>query len=101
MAATGGVVEPLGAAQGGVAETRSELIPRQIGPVAFGQIGRWITVRCSAEFSPLMRHAGGTWDPGNHLWLIHVRRVGPVICELRRTTDPLFRRAGIDLDSSR
>jgi hypothetical protein len=26
------------------------------------------------------------------------RRVGPLIRELRRTTDPLFRHAGLDLD---
>jgi hypothetical protein len=61
-------------------------IPRQIGPVAFSQLGR------------MMRRAGGTWDPGNHLWLIHVRRMGPVIRTLRRVTDPLFRQAGLNLD---
>jgi hypothetical protein len=31
-------------------------------------------------------------------WLIERRRIGPVIRALRRETDLLFRRAGIDLD---
>ena len=30
--------------------------------------------------------------------LIERRRMGPLIRNLRRTTDPLFRRAGLDLD---
>jgi hypothetical protein len=29
---------------------------------------------------------------------IERRRIGPVIRTLRRTTDPLFRQAGLDLD---
>jgi hypothetical protein len=34
-----------------------------------------------------------------HRWLIERRRVGPLVRELRRATDPLlFRQAGIDLD---
>jgi hypothetical protein len=45
-----------------------------------------------------MRRAVGTWDPGSQRWLIHVRRISPVIRELRRATDPLFRQAEIDLD---
>jgi hypothetical protein len=32
-------------------------------------------------------------------WLIHRWRMGPLVRELRRSTDPLFRQAGIDLDS--
>jgi hypothetical protein len=83
--------------RGGVVIAEAD-IPPQIGPVVFGQLGRWVTVRCPLEFAPLMRHAGGTWDPGNHLWLIHVRRMGPVIRTLRRETDPLFRHGGIELD---
>jgi hypothetical protein len=73
-------------------------IPRQIGPVVFGRLGRRVTVRCPAEYAPLMRKAGGTWEPGSHRWLIHVRRIGPVLRVLHRVTDPLFRRAGIDPD---
>jgi hypothetical protein len=73
--------------------------PTQIGPCQFFPFGhRMIAVRCPSEFAPLMRRAGGTWDPGSQRWLIHMRRIGPVIRELRRVTDPLFRQAGIDLD---
>jgi hypothetical protein len=38
------------------------------------------------------------WDPGARQWLIERRRIGPVIRALERTTDPLFRQAGIHLD---
>jgi hypothetical protein len=31
-------------------------------------------------------------------WLIEPRRIGPVIRTLLHDTDPLFRRAGLDLD---
>jgi hypothetical protein len=39
-------------------------IPRQIGPVVFGRLGAWVTVRCPHEYDALMRLAGGAWDPG-------------------------------------
>jgi hypothetical protein len=32
------------------------------------------------------------------VWLIERHRIGPVIRTLQRTTDPLFRRAGLNLD---
>jgi hypothetical protein len=38
------------------------------------------------------------WEPGARQWLLERRRIGPVIRELERTVDPLFRRAGIHLD---
>jgi hypothetical protein len=38
------------------------------------------------------------WDPGERRWLIQRRRIGPVIRELERSTDPLFRQVGIRLD---
>jgi hypothetical protein len=76
--------------RGGVVIAEAD-IPPQIGPAAFGQLGRSVTVRCPLEFAPLMRSAGGTWDPGGQRWLIHVRRIGSVIRTLRRETDPLFR----------
>ena len=41
-----------------------------------------------------MRAAGGLWEPGGRRWLI----TRPLMRELRRATDPLFRQAGIDLD---
>jgi hypothetical protein len=72
--------------------------PARIGPVEFGTLGRWVTVRCPHELDPLMRRAGGLWEPGSRRWLIEQRRIGPVLRHLRRTTDPLFRQAGIDLD---
>jgi hypothetical protein len=71
----------------------SEPIRRQIGPVGFGNIGRWVSVRCPPEFSLLMRRAGGRWDPDGQRWLIHVRRIGPVVRVVRRVTDPQFRHA--------
>jgi hypothetical protein len=73
-------------------------LPASIGPVQLDQIGGWVTVRCPQEFVPLMRRAGGMWDPGARRWLIERRRIGPVIRNIRRQTDPLFRRVGIDLD---
>jgi hypothetical protein len=45
-----------------------------------------------------MRQAGGAWEPGGRRWLIMRPRVGPLIRNVRRATDPLFRWAGIDLD---
>ena len=72
--------------------------PARIGPVEFGTLWRWVTVRCPHELDPLMRRAGGLWEPGSRRWLIEQRRIGPVLRHLRRTTDPLFRQAGIDLD---
>ncbi len=45
-----------------------------------------------------MRQAGGLWEPGTRRRLIEWRRINPLIRNLRRTTDPLFRQAGMDLD---
>jgi hypothetical protein len=75
-------------------------IPGQIGPCIFGTLGRLVTVRCPGELGPLMRRAGGQWEPGSRRWLIERRRIGPVIRALYRQTDPLFRYAGIDLDGA-
>jgi hypothetical protein len=58
----------------------------RIGPVVFERLGRWVTVRCPPDFSPMMRRAGGTWEPGEQRWLIHVRRIGAVIRVLRSET---------------
>ena len=73
-------------------------LPTRVGPCEFGQLGNWITVRCPRELAPLMRHAGGQWEPGSSRWLIERRRIGPLIRRLERVTDPLFRQAGINLD---
>ena len=55
-----------------------------------------VTVRCPHELDPLMRAAGGMWEPGSRRWLITRQRVGPLIRNLRRATDPLFRQAGMN-----
>ena len=73
-------------------------LPAQIGPCRFGALGNWITVRCPRDFDPAMRRAGGQWEPGTRRWLIEPRRIWPLIRTLQRTTDPLFRQAGLDLD---
>lgn len=74
-------------------------IPARIGPVEFGVLGGMVAVRCPRELEPLMQRAGALWEPGSRRWLIEPRRIGPVIRELRRVTDPLFRQAGVDLDA--
>jgi hypothetical protein len=58
-----------------------------------GHLGKLIAVLCPREFDVLMRNAGGS-----RRWLIERQRIGPVIRTLQRTTDPLFRRAGLNLD---
>ncbi len=73
-------------------------IPSHIGPVEFGTLGGMVAVRCPSDFDHLMQRAGGLWEPGSRRWLIERRRISPVIQALRRTTDPLFRRAGMSLD---
>jgi hypothetical protein len=50
-----------------------------IGPVLFGRLGGWITARCPRDLDPVMRRAGGVWEPGTRQWLIERRRIGPVI----------------------
>jgi hypothetical protein len=60
-----------------------------------------IAVRCPHQFDGVMRAAGGLWEPGSRRWLIERRRIGPVIRALRRTTDPLFGYACLDLDNGK
>ena len=73
-------------------------VPPRIGPVEFGTLGRWVTLRCPREFDSMMRNAGGQWEAGSRRWLVERRRIGPVIRLLERTVDPLFRAAGLVLD---
>jgi hypothetical protein len=73
-------------------------LPSRIGPAEFGTVGAMVAIRCPHDLAPLMRQAGGIWEPGGRRWLIEPRRMGPLIRNLRRATDPLFRRAGISLD---
>jgi hypothetical protein len=74
-------------------------LPARIGPVEFEQFGeKWVAVRCPSEFNDLMRFTGGLWEAGSQRWLIERRRMAPLMRELRRSTDPLFRQAGMSLD---
>ena len=61
-------------------------------------LGALVAVRCPSELDPLMLEAGGLWEPSSRRWLIEPRRIGPLVRNLRRVTDPLFRQAGISLD---
>jgi hypothetical protein len=63
-------------------------------PAEFSILG----ARSPRDFDRLMKKAGGLWEPGSWRWLIEPRRINPLIRDLRRATDPLFRRAGMDLD---
>jgi len=73
-------------------------LPTRVGPCEFGQLGNWITVRCPRELAPLMRQAGGQWEPGSRRWLIERRASCPADPRLERVTDPIFRPAGLSLD---
>ena len=73
-------------------------LPAHIGPAEFQALGSLVAVRCPHDLDPLMRKAGGMWEPGSRRWLIERRRMNPLVRNLRRATDPLFRQAGVDLD---
>src|ERR1700722_20590056 len=80
-------------------QTARSPLPFHIGPAEFGELGHWIAIRCPTDLAPIMRQSGGIWEPGSKRWLVERRRIGPVVRALRRETDPLFRRAGLSLDS--
>lgn len=73
-------------------------LPTRIGPAEFSPLGAMVAVRCPSDLAPLMRKACGLWEPGSRRWLIERRRINPLIRNLRRETDPLFRQAGLNLD---
>ena len=73
-------------------------LPARIGPAEFSSLGALVAVRCPHDLDPLMRKAGGMWELGSRRWLIERRRTNPLIRNLQRATDPLFRRAGMSLD---
>jgi hypothetical protein len=77
---------------------RPEVLPGKGRPAEIDLVGALVAVRCPSDLDHLMRKAGGMWEPGGRRWLIQRRRINPLIRELRRTSDPLFRHAGIDLD---
>ena len=79
--------------------TKPDNLPAWIGPAEFSPFGaKWAAVRCPSDLDPLMRQVGALWEAGSRRWLVPRRRTNPLIRELRRVTDSLFRRAGIDLD---
>ena len=71
-------------------------LPARVGPAEFSTLGAMVVVRCPHDLDPLMRKAGGRGSRGGRRW---GGRMGPLMRELRRATDPLFRQAGIDLRS--
>ena len=64
-------------------------LPRHIGPVEFDTVGAMVAVRCPRGLDPLMKKAGGQWEPGSRRWLIVRRRIGP----LMRDAETLHRSA--------
>ena len=73
-------------------------LPIRIGPCEFSPLGAMIAVRCPHDFDHLMHQAGGQREQGTRRWLIERRRLGPLVRNQRRDTDPPFRRVGISLD---
>lgn len=73
-------------------------LPAHIGPAEFSDFGAWVAVRCPRDLEPLVQKAGGVWEPGSQQWFVERRRLGPLVRNLRRATDPLFRHAGLSLD---
>jgi hypothetical protein len=72
----------------------------RVGPVELEQFGaKWVAVRGPSEFDGLMRRKGGLREAGSRRWLIPRWRINPLVRELRRATDPLFRQAGMSLDA--
>ena len=61
-------------------------------------LGSLFALRCPHDLDPLMHAAGGIWEPDSRRWLLTGSRVMKLVPALRRATDPLFRRAGINLD---
>ena len=45
-------------------------LPSRIGPAAFSPFGAMVAVQCPHDLDPLMRAAGGLWEPGGKRWLI-------------------------------
>jgi hypothetical protein len=73
-------------------------LPSRISSAEFSTLGAMVVVCCPHDLDPLMRAAGGMWESGARRWLINRQRTGPLIRNLRRATDPLFRHAGMSLD---
>lgn len=76
----------------------SRFLPARIGPAEFSLLGKLVAIRAPRELDAIFRRAGGAWEPGSRRWLVERRRIGPVIRELRKATDTLFRKSGVSLD---
>ena len=37
----------------------------RVGPCAFELLAAMVAIRCPSDFDPLMRQAGGQWEPGS------------------------------------
>ena len=73
-------------------------LPHQIGPCQLVELGALVAIRCPSDLDGILRRAGGTWEPGSRRWLLSPARAAKVVPKLRRSTDTLFRRAGLNLD---
>jgi hypothetical protein len=45
----------------------------------FEMLGAMVVVHFPHDLHPLMRKAGGMWEPGGKRWLIHRGRMGPLM----------------------
>ena len=73
-------------------------LPHQIGPCQLVELGALVAFRCPSDLDGILRRAGATWEAGNRRWLLSPARAAKVVPKLRRNTDTLFRRAGLNLD---
>jgi hypothetical protein len=78
--------------------TGAPALPTYIGSTEFSEFGVWVAVLCPRDIEPLVPKAGGIWEPGSKRWLVKRRRMGPLVRNLKRATDPLFRNAEMSLD---
>jgi hypothetical protein len=74
------------------------VLPHQIGPCQLVELGALVAIRCPSDLDGILRRAGGTWEPASRRWLLSPARAAKVVPKLRRSTDTLFRRAGLNLD---
>ena len=70
-------------------------LPHQIGPCQLVELGALVAIRCPSDLDGILRRAGATREPGS---LLSPARAAKLVPKLRRSTDTLFRRAGLNLD---
>jgi hypothetical protein len=69
-------------------------LPDQVGPCQITRLGSLVAIRCPKYQDRIVGRTAATWEPG----FGRCRAAKLVVPKLRRATNPLFRRAGIDLD---